>query len=373
MLPATDPDDETSLPEELDDTALHGGVLVAAEVDVAEPTPTPGQPWVRYIWCHAVASGRRADVYLSEHFPRWSRTKAARYIEEGLVRSETRPTLKPSTLLREGERLRLLVPGMIPSGSPPPLPPILYEDDRLIVFNKPAGMLVHPAGERFVYALIGLVKAARPGSRIDLVHRLDRDTSGVLLLTKDVGANAFLKHVLKHQHHRFDKQYQAISRGLIPWEEEDCTLPTGLAKGSLVRLRRAIDPEGDASRTSFRVLRRLDGHTLVACRLHTGRTHQIRVHLEALGFPLLGDKLYGQQDEVFIHFLDHGDDAATRAAVGFPRQALHAWQVTLPHPDGYEIGFEAPLTAELQAVVDGAAPAWPDPVWRDPAEAATGG
>lgn len=355
--PSADPDadrDPDSDPDE--DTTLEEGP-VAAEASLAG---APGLPWARYIWCHAVASGRRADVYLSEHFPRWSRTKAARYIEEGLVRSETRPSLKPSTLLREGERLRLLVPGMIPTGAPPPLPPIVYEDDRLLVFNKPAGMLVHPAGERFAYALIGLVKAARPGDRMDLVHRLDRDTSGVLVLTKDREANAALKHVLKHQHHRIDKQYLAITRGVVPWEEEDCHLPVGVATGSLVRLRRGVIPDGDASRTTFRVVQRLEGHTLVACRLHTGRTHQIRVHLEALGYPLLGDKLYGQPDEVFMHYLDHGDDARVRAAVPFPRQALHAWRITLPHPDGHEATFEAPLTPELQAVVDGAPPGWPE-------------
>ncbi len=283
-------------------------------------------------------------------------------------------TLKPSSLLRAGERLRILIPGIAPDAPPPELPPIVHEDDRFIAFDKPAGMLVHPAGQQFVYALIGLARRARPLPSLDLVHRLDRETSGVVLLAKDTEANAFVKEAIRH--HRVAKTYQAIVRGTVPWEEMVIDGAIGSSPSSIVRVRRAVVPNGLASKTEVRVLRRMAAHTLVECRPISGRTHQIRLHLEHAGFPILGDKLYGQPDHVFLEWLREGATPLVTEAIGFPRHALHAASLVFPHPRGTPLRIHAPLAPDMQAIVDGDAPSWsvepPPPVASRPLPARAG-
>ena len=320
------------------------------------PPPSGAHGW-RGLVVDERSAGWRIDVYLARRFPAWSRTSIARYIKEGVILSEER-RLKPSSTLNLGERIRLYVPGLAPATPPPPLPPVLYEDDRIIAFDKPAGLLMHPSGQTWAWALIGLARQARPGARLDLVHRLDRETSGAVVLTKDSEMNAFLKKAFHD--HKAHKTYHALARGVVPWDKVEVDSPIGSALVSEVRLRQGVRPDGQTARTTFRALERLEGHTLVACHLHTGRTHQIRVHLEHLGFPLLGDKLYGQPDEVFLRYLDHGADEAVRAAVGFPRQALHAARLILPLPGGGELRLNAPLPADMAAILRGEPVAWPD-------------
>jgi 23S rRNA pseudouridine1911/1915/1917 synthase len=301
------------------------------------------------------AEGRRVDVYLSLRFEGFSRAAMARFVSEGAVLSVGR-TLKPSSLLRTGERLRILIPGIAPESAPPELPPIVYEDDRLIAFDKPAGMLVHPAGQKFVYALIGLARRARPIPSLDLVHRLDRETSGVVLLAKDVEANAHVKNAIRH--HQVSKTYQAIVRGVVPWESTLVDAPIGSSPSSIVRVRRAVVPHGLPSKTEVRVLQRMAAHTLVECRPISGRTHQIRLHLEYTGFPILGDKLYGQPDDVFLEWLREGATERVKEAIGFPRHALHAASLVFPHPRGSPLRIHAPLAGDMRAIVEGAAAAW---------------
>jgi len=312
------------------------------------------------------AAGRRVDTYLAARFTNLSRTEVAGWIRRGGIRSEDR-SLKPSSRLRLGERLRIHVPGLAPQSAPPPLPPVLHEDERLLVLDKPAGLLVHPSGDRWAYAVIGLARRARPEHRVELVHRLDRDTSGVLVLTKDLEANVLLKEEVRSR--RVHKTYQAIARGRIPWEEQEVRVPIGEGEAE-IRLRRAVVDGGQAAHTTVRVLRRIPAApgadpsqelTLVELVLHTGRTHQIRVHMEHLGFPLLGDKIYGQPDSVFLHSLEHGDDAVVRQAVGFPRQALHCASMSFTLPDHGALTVRAPLAPDLVALLDGTPPVWPDP------------
>lgn len=317
-----------------------------------------GRPYRRLLVSEESA-GTRADKWLSLRFSSLSRTVAARHLKAGLVVSEWRP-LKGSTPLQPGEPLRVFIPGFAPEGAPPPLPPVLLEDERVLVIDKPPGLLAHPAGDRFTWAVIGLAKQARPDARVDLVHRLDRDTSGVMVLTKDVEANAILKERFKTRARDLRKVYLAIVRGLVPWDERVVDAPIGPHPASTVRLRRAVTPDGLPSRTTFTVLQRVASSelSLVQCALHTGRTHQIRVHLEHVGHPLVGDRLYGHPDAVFLDWLDEGASASVRARVGFPRQCLHAWRLRLPHPDGGTVDLEAPLPADMQALLDGAPPRW---------------
>jgi 23S rRNA pseudouridine1911/1915/1917 synthase len=148
-----------------------------------------------------------------------------------------------------------------------------------------------------------------------------------------------------------------------PWEEDRCEAPLGPAIGAGVELRRGPNPAGDSASTGFRVVQRigsgLAGHALVECHPLTGRTHQIRAHLEAIGYPILGDKLYGQPDDVFLEHLRVGPTERVRAAIGFPRHCLHARALTFPHPrTGETRTVVAPTPADMQAVLDGARPRW---------------
>lgn len=332
---------------------------------MALPYPPPGAPVsedrpFRRIVVSEESAGIRADKWLSLRFSRMSRSEAARHLKQGLVTSEWRP-IKGSSPLQPGEPLRITIPGYAPPDEPPPpLPPVLFEDDRVLAVDKPPGMLAHPAGDLFVWAVIGLAKDARPDDKIDLVHRLDRDTSGVMVLTKDHAANVVLKERFKTRAKDLRKEYLAVVKGTVDWDEREVVAPITERSDSRVRLRRGVVEGGAHARTTFTVVERMaTGLTLVRCRLHTGRTHQIRVHLEHVGHPLVGDRLYGHPDDVFLSWLDEGASPAVRARVGFPRHCLHAWRLRLPHPDGGTVDLEAPLPADMQSLVDGATPAWP--------------
>lgn len=304
-------------------------------------------------------AGRRLDVYLAIRFPTFSRTHIQKMIRQGRIAIPGRD-VKASSTLSLGEELFVTAPGLEPSGPPPPLPTVIHEDNRLLVVSKPSGMLAHPTGLVFVYGLVGIARAARPDDNIDLAHRLDRETSGINVLTKDKAANAFVKAAFKAK--EVQKAYRAIVHGSPPWDDTVVDAPIGLATGSAVRIRRGVNPEGLPAQTRLTVEQRMGPLTLVRAAPRTGRTHQIRVHLNHTGFPILGDKMYGQPDDIFIHHLENGPDARVRQAVGFPRHALHAYQLTIPHPDGGSVTFEAPLPADMQGIVDGSVPDWPDPV-----------
>jgi len=265
--------------------------------------------------------------------------------------------LKPSSTVSAGEELLVLVPEMAPQGPPPPLPTVLFEDERILAVSKPAGMLAHPAGLTFTYGLVGIARAARPDHSVDLAHRLDRETSGINVLTKDKAANAFLKKAFFEKAPK--KAYRAIVHGCPEWYQRIVDQPIGRAPSSRIRIRRAVNlSDGLEAVTTVTVLQRLDNLCLVEAAPQTGRTHQIRVHLEHLGFPIVGDKMYGQPDETFLRYLDHGEDSLVRQATGFPRHALHAARITLPHPDGGSITIEAPLEQDMADIVAGTKPCW---------------
>ena len=293
------------------------------------------------------SAGWRVDYYLSRRFPRYSRTQIAAYIRSAHIVSERRK-LKSASRLQVGERLRLFVPGLAPSGPPPDPPPIVYEDSELLVVNKPSGMLVHPAGSAFVWALIGLIRDLYPEDDVDLVHRLDRETSGAVIISKNKATNARLKIAL--QKRQVHKIYRAIVRGIPPWDEYDLHAPIDIDPKSELRIRRCVREGGQASHTTFRVLKRFDELSLVECILHTGRTHQIRVHLEHLGFPILGDKLYGQPDSVFIEYMEQGYSEALMKKLRFPRQALHAYCIDFPQADGQRQVVHIPLWSDMMTV-----------------------
>lgn len=301
------------------------------------------------------AAGRRVDAFLARRFPSYSRSQIVRYIQEGKVRSLLRK-LKPSTTLILGEVLRLYMPGLVPSGPPPAVPEILFEDEQLLVVQKPPGMLVHPAGDQFVWALIGLVRAVRPNDEVDLVHRIDRETSGALLLTKKKSLNSSLKkQLIKRGMH---KTYLALVYGSPGWEQIDIEQPIGHLEKSEIRLRRGVVEGGQYCRTGVKVLNRGPLFSLVECTLYTGRTHQIRVHMEHVGHPLVGDKLYGHPDEVFLNYLEQGVTQELRERIRFPRHCLHSHTIAFMDISGEYRKFKAPVFADMANLMESKQLGW---------------
>jgi 23S rRNA pseudouridine1911/1915/1917 synthase len=305
---------------------------------------TPTQQF-RLILVPDECDGLRLDRFLKKRFAERSRNWLTEGIRMGQVRDNKELALRPATRVHGGQALHLYLPGIAPTGPEPKFPEVLFEDARIIVVNKPAGLLCHPAGTNFTWAVISLAKQKWPDHRIDLAHRLDRDTSGTLMLTKDTDANRFMKEALKG--HRVHKVYQALCQGHIPWDKQSFTGAIG-SDGGIIRIKMAERADGLAAHTDVEVIARTDTMSQVRCVLHTGRTHQIRVHLATAGFPLVGDRMYGVEPEVFLHTLDHGGDAWVRVQAGAPHHALHAETLSFPHPDGGQITVECPLPDALQ-------------------------
>ncbi len=285
---------------------------------------------------------------LARAFPDLSRSRAQRLIAEGRVRVDGRAA-RPATRLAGGERIAVEIPDSEPTGLIPQDLPlrVLHEDEDLVVLDKAAGMVVHPARgtphSTVVNALLHRLGQGPAGARLGLVHRLDKETSGCLLVAKTEAALSALQ--ADFQARRVEKTYLALCHGALapsgrldtPYgrHPRDRTRFTGRARGS----RRAV--------TEWRVRERFgEAATLAEVNLHTGRTHQIRVHLSEAGHPLLADASYGGRRREARLPAEH---PARRAAEAVGRQALHAWRLSFDHPrTGARVSFEAPLPADLE-------------------------
>ena len=311
--------------------------------------------------------GFRLDRFLKARIVRLSRNRLQSIIAGGqILDAAGQPIARPGTRVRAGDQLTLLRP--VPDEPPVTLEyQEIYRDESLLVIDKPAGLPVHPTARYLKHTLTALL-TTRLGEDHgwELAHRLDRETSGVLLLgrkrtdrrrratpaTGGILARAFANREVQ-------KEYLAICRGRI---ETALTVdaPLGFDPNSRIGIKMGRVSENDGglpSRTEVEPIRVVDSDdgplTMVRCRPQTGRQHQIRIHLALAGYPILGDKLYGVDEQLFID-LTAGvlsmDEAAE--AVGFHRQALHAYRVTLAHPkSGAPVEFIAPWPQELEAVI----------------------
>jgi 23S rRNA pseudouridine1911/1915/1917 synthase len=281
----------------------------------------------------------RLDTYLRDKFPVVSRGAIQRLIEGGHILVDGR-AVKPTHHPRAGEQIRV----HWPAAEPMTLRPlamtldVLYEDEALLVLNKPPGLVVHPAAgdeqDTLVNALLhhcegqlsGIGGVARPG----IVHRLDKETSGCMVVAKTDSAHLALSAQFAGR--KVEKFYQAIVCGELPRDQGE--IRAAIARHSSHRKRMAVDEElGRPAHTSYKVRERLQGATLVEVLLHTGRTHQIRVHFQFLGFPLVGDATYARRQNARLTEL-------TRYAA--PRQMLHSWRLAFSHPrTGKRLAFEA--------------------------------
>jgi len=281
------------------------------------------------------AAGERLDQFLAG--PLGSRAQAQRMIDAGLVSVAGRPRPKRH-LLRAGESIivspepaRRGAASAVPAGGRDPFR-IAYEDDHLLVVDKPAGVVVHPArGHRegtLVQALGPRAAGGDDPERAGIVHRLDRDTSGLLVVARSVEAHRRLRTALAER--RIVREYLALVEGRPP--ARSGTIDAPLGRDRRLRTRMSIDTdEPREARTHFVIEEALDGATLMRIRLETGRTHQIRAHLEAIGHPVCGDPVYG-----------------TPGRFGLARQFLHAAHLGFDHPFGAgRIDVSSPLPGDL--------------------------
>lgn len=294
--------------------------------------------------------GLRLDKALAELLPDLSRERLKALIVEGQVTSGGR-ALNPSIKVAAGQVFAITLPATAESevvAQDIPLV-IVYEDADLIVIDKPAGMVVHPAvgnlGGTLVNALLhhcrdslsGIGGVARPG----IVHRIDKDTSGLLVVAKSDKAHEGLAH--QFSTHNIDRLYSAIVYG-IP-NPAAGIVDTWIGRSNSDRKKMAVHPDGRGKRavTHYRVIDRMRGAALVECRLQTGRTHQVRVHLTHLGHPLIGDPVYGRERKGFKSILE---------TLGFKRQALHAKRLGFIHPvSGEKLSFDSALPTDMQELL----------------------
>jgi 23S rRNA pseudouridine1911/1915/1917 synthase len=289
--------------------------------------------------------GGRVDRYVADATG-LSRSYVQKLISDGRLTAAGEP-LKANSIVGAGTELRLDVPEAIPldlSPSPEIVLRVVYEDDDLLIIDKPAGLVVHPsaghAGGTLVNALLahgdastwgGIAGVQRPG----IVHRLDRDTSGLLMVARRDSSQASLMAQLKAR--RIKKTYQALVQGSVSAAVGRIEAPIG--RDPKHRTRMAVVPDGRASVTGYRVRERFTDWTLLDLDLVTGRTHQIRVHLDAIGHPVAGDRVYGT-------------GTSRRGPEGLDRLFLHAWRLELTSPStGQLIRATAPLPPELERVL----------------------
>ncbi len=291
--------------------------------------------------------GERLDVFLRTQFPAVSRGALQRLIEEGHIRVNGQ-TVKPTHSPRAGETIQVHWPEAKPAVAQPEEIPldILFEDASLLVLDKPAGLVVHPAAGNEEHTLVnallhhcagslsGIGGVARPG----IVHRLDKETSGCLVVAKNDETHLALSKQFSER--TVKKVYLALLCGELPRDAGE--IHAAIARHPTHRKRMAArdDDEGRAAHTSYRVRERLKAATYVEAQIHTGRTHQIRVHFQFLGHPLAGDDTYGAKQNKQL------TDLTGYAA---PRVMLHAFELSFVHPrTEKQMRFKAPLPADFQ-------------------------
>lgn len=298
-------------------------------------------------------AGRRVDQVAAAVWSEYSRSRLTEWIREGALRVDD-SAVKPNFRLREGQRMelrtRLRDRPDTPDAESMPLA-LVYEDDEVLVIDKPAGRVVHPGSGNTAGTLVNGLLHHDPGlaaiPRAGLVHRLDKDTSGCLVVARTPLAHRTLVEALKQR--RIKRRYLAAVWGeMIAGGSVDAPL----GRHPVDRRRQVVRNDGRTARSHYRIHQRLTGATLLSVRLETGRTHQIRVHLQHIGYPLIGDPAYGRRGS------PAGLTTRQREAWrSFPRQALHAWQLEFEHPvSGDTIRAEAPLPDDLAGLIETLAP-----------------
>ena len=319
------------------------------EGDVPEQQTTAARSAVRQLEVEEAQDGQRLDNFIQRVLGEVPRSRVYRIIRKGEVRVNGRRA-GPDTRLHTRDKIRIPPVHLLPRTDPArPMPDalelvrqaILYEDERVLVLNKPAGMAVH-GGSGVSYGLIEALRALRPEEKLELAHRLDRDTSGCLIVARNTPTLRTL-HALLREGGALEKRYLALLQGHwnLGKKRIDIPLRTDIRVGGERTVK--ADASGKPSVSDFRPVQFFGKRaTLVEVSIHTGRTHQIRVHAQHAGHPVAGDEKYG--DEAFNQEL--------KTAVGLRRMFLHSSSVSFEWPNGGDFSVSAPLPADLAAVID---------------------
>jgi 23S rRNA pseudouridine955/2504/2580 synthase len=303
---------------------------------------------VQQIVINSEEAGQRLDNYLLRHLKGVPKSRIYKIVRSGEVRIN-KGRCQPDQRLNTGDVLRLppVRCAAFSEEKPPVAPmidlPVLYEDETLIALNKPCGIAVH-GGSGLAWGLIEALRAQRPEARfLELAHRLDRETSGVLLVAKKRAALIGLHDMFREQ--KGDKRYLALVPGV--WKEKSIQVtlplfkyltPEGERRVRIAKGRDLQNPEVRPAETHFRLKKQYPGFALVEAKLKTGRTHQIRVHLAALGYPIVGDDKYG----------DFALNKSLSSNKSLDRMFLHAFSMRCKHPvTGEVLSVEAPLPPDL--------------------------
>jgi 23S rRNA pseudouridine1911/1915/1917 synthase len=284
----------------------------------------------------------RFDQALARMFPEHSRSRLAAWVKDGLVTLD-HERVDAKRKVWGGERVSVaLQPEARDTAAAAEAIAldIVYEDAALLVLNKPAGLVVHPGSGNWQGTLLNGLLHHHPAlagiPRAGIVHRLDKDTSGLLVVAKTLEAQTDLVRQL--QARSVVREYLALVHGKL---DRDASVDAPIGRHQTQRTRMAVTEHGRAARTHYRVLERFARATLLECKLDTGRTHQIRVHMQSIGHPLVGDPVYRA-----------GRGSAEGPLASFKRQALHAYRLGLTHPtSGAHMQWEAPIPADMQALL----------------------
>ncbi|MBO9717339.1 MAG: 23S rRNA pseudouridine(1911/1915/1917) synthase RluD [Pseudoxanthomonas sp.] len=290
------------------------------------------------------AAGRRFDAVLAELFPEYSRSRLSSWIKSGDVLLAGEPA-RPRDPVRGGETVTLAAVAEIQTEAVPEDIPldILYEDADLFVLDKPVGLVVHPGAGNPAGTLVNALLHRDPGlavlPRAGIVHRLDKDTSGVMVVARTLPAHTGLVAQLAAR--EVHRQYLAVVVGALV---SGGTANAAIDRHPRDRLRMAVREDGKDAVTHFRLRERFRAHTALECRLETGRTHQIRVHMQHLRHPIVGDPLYGGP----LKLPKGATEELAGELRGFKRQALHAETLEFAHPvTGEPVRVSAPLPADM--------------------------
>jgi len=318
----------------------------------------------------------RLDAFLCRHLSWRSRTSIQRLVRDGAVLVdpaapdqsgpvEPRVEKRKGRLLHHGARVVVMIPPelrLVPVAGQSPELAVLFENDECLVVDKAPGVAVHPGGRYLTGTLLQQVHARyrvieeAAGREVDgipirLCHRLDRETSGVILLGKGEFAHSHMMGQFEAR--RVEKEYLAIVHGEPSADAGVVEYDIGSSLTGEVRLKMAVSAVGLPSKTEWSVLERVPGFTLVSCKPHTGRQHQIRVHMDAIGHPLVGDKLYGVDEAIFLRAAADESSQADLAQLMLPRHALHNHRLAFTLPSsGTRMEVKSPLPADLRAFMD---------------------
>ncbi len=294
--------------------------------------------------------GFRVDSYLASRLHRYSRSQVQQLIADGRVFLRGRPA-KPSRRVASGESVLIRYPHHPELPCPCAELPILHEDDFLLVVDKPAPLLCHPTDRIRNNTVTSILKRQFEGRSLHLAHRLDRETSGALLLAKDPDtARALAAHFICR---RVRKEYLALVFGPVSWRRMTVDAPIG-RENREIKVRQCVG-RGAAAVTEFECLSSSAAVSLLRAMPRTGRLHQIRAHLAHLGHPVLGDKLYTGQGELYMKAVRKTLRAQDLETLGAPRQMLHAHRLTLPHPaTSRELCATAPIPEDFRRVLEAA-------------------